>query len=127
MKLFFYLMALPAICFFTACSNGDDDNNTDSEVYTGRTITLKSSDYREYGYFDGLLYYELNGKTNITVRKALEGIVTADIPSIVILDGNKYICNFIVYDAFKGCTQLKSVTIPNSITHIGSSAFAGCI
>lgn len=30
------------------------------------------------------------------------------------------------YDAFKNCTSLTGITIPNSITSIGSSAFSGC-
>ena len=30
------------------------------------------------------------------------------------------------YSAFNGCTSLKTITIPNSVTSIGSSAFSGC-
>ena len=31
------------------------------------------------------------------------------------------------YDAFQSCHDLTSVTIPNSVTIIGGSAFSGCI
>ena len=33
---------------------------------------------------------------------------------------------FIGYSAFEGCTSLKSITIPNSVTDIGWYAFEGC-
>ena len=30
------------------------------------------------------------------------------------------------YDAFRGCSGLTSIVIPNSVREIGSSAFSGC-
>ena len=38
----------------------------------------------------------------------------------------KNLCTFIGSDAFNGCSGLTSITIPNSVTSIGGSAFANC-
>jgi len=35
-------------------------------------------------------------------------------------------CKFIGNGAFKGCSNITNITIPNSVTSIGSSAFSGC-
>ena len=42
--------------------------------------------------------------------------------SLVIQDGTKLICDA----AFGNCTGITSVTIPNSVTSVGTSAFYGC-
>ena len=36
------------------------------------------------------------------------------------------ICGFTTKDFAQGCTSLTSITIPNNVTIIGSSAFEGC-
>lgn len=48
------------------------------------------------------------------------------IPSSVEYDGEVYEIEGIGTDAFKNCTNLKSVTIPSSIKVIGKNAFWGC-
>ena len=48
------------------------------------------------------------------------------IPSEVMYGGAKYSVTSIGSYAFRSCTGLTSVTIPNSVTSIGSSAFYGC-
>ena len=49
-----------------------------------------------------------------------------EIPEYVNYEGHKYYVTSIGSSAFKGCSGLTSVTIPNSVTSIGSSAFKGC-
>ncbi|MBR5435206.1 MAG: leucine-rich repeat protein, partial [Bacteroidales bacterium] len=44
---------------------------------------------------------------------------------IILYEGN-YSVTSIASNSFKNCTNLTSVTIPNSVTTIGSSAFSGC-
>lgn len=49
-----------------------------------------------------------------------------EIPEYVNYEGHKYYVTSIGSSAFKGCSGLTSVTIPNSVTSIGSSAFYNC-
>ena len=85
------------------------------------------------------LYYEIiSGTTNVGVVRPGNGstndnYVTGNvvIPATVTYGGTtynvtelRYVNN---YGSFERCSGLTSVTIPNSVTSIGSSAFSGCI
>jgi hypothetical protein len=48
------------------------------------------------------------------------------IESFVVIDGNTYIVTSIGSSAFKGCTAIISVEIPNTVAAIGEKAFDGC-
>ena len=48
------------------------------------------------------------------------------IPETIIYEGKSYTVEYIGYDAFAGCTNLKSVILPNSISLIDNRAFKGC-
>ena len=48
------------------------------------------------------------------------------IPSSVVYNGNKYDVTGIGQSAFQACTNLTSITIPNSVTSIANYAFYGC-
>lgn len=52
------------------------------------------------------------------------GVLT--IPDSVIYNDDTYVVTAIGNYAFKGCTELSSVSIPNSITSIGIQSFYGC-
>ena len=48
------------------------------------------------------------------------------IPNSIVYEGVTYPVTSIGYSAFRDCSGLTSVTIPNSVTSIGSSAFRDC-
>ena len=48
------------------------------------------------------------------------------IPETVIYNGKSFPVEFIEEEAFAGCTNLKSVILPNSISLVGERAFEGC-
>ena len=51
---------------------------------------------------------------------------SVDIPESVTYGGTEYRVEIIESSAFRGCNELTSITIPNSISNIGSYAFQGC-
>ena len=73
------------------------------------------------------IYYDLNtyGKTASVVSGDNKYTGAVVVPSIFIYDGNIYSVDAIGAYAFKECSGLTSVTIPNSVT-IGSYAFQDC-
>ena len=75
---------------------------------------------------DGIVYYTINDGKSVAVTSG--GDYTGDIaiPEKVTYDGATYSVTEIGGRAFKGCTGLTSVTIPNSVTEIYSSTFYGC-
>ena len=79
------------------------------------------------------LYYTINGDcVNVSRENEIypyySNYPTGNlvIPEIVTFNGITYAVNSISSRAFKGCTELTAVTIPNSIISIGDYAFSGC-
>ena len=78
---------------------------------------------------DGI-YYNINPFSNLKVEvtyndKAYSGYVI--IPESVNYNNKTYSVTGIGYYAFQDCSDLTSVTIPNSVTNIGEYAFENCI
>ena len=78
---------------------------------------------------DGILYYTSHGTMTATVMKGQEpysGDVI--IPETILYEDENYTVNKISLDAFRNCSGLTSIAIPNSITGItpSSELFRGC-
>ena len=79
---------------------------------------------------DGIYYnLDTSGKTAEVTYQSLSNSYrfSVDIPSSVTYNGIKYKVTSIGQYAFNNCSNLTSVTIPNSVTSIGERAFYGCI
>ncbi len=76
----------------------------------------------------GNLKYDVDSSnpTNVMVRHAGDTITIANIPSIVSYNETSYNVTAIRAGGFCNCTNLISVTIPNSITYIGGASFKFC-
>ena len=74
---------------------------------------------------DGI-HYEIDDstKTAIVLHNQYSGNIV--IPSVVSYGSNEYQVTYIGDNAFYGCTELTSITIPNSVTGFGVGAFSGC-
>ena len=75
---------------------------------------------------DGYKYaYTVNADGNATITK-FRALVDGSYDITIPTDFGRFPVTAIGDDAFRGCSALKKVTIPQSVTSIGDSAFAGC-
>ena len=74
------------------------------------------------------IYYEFDTENNTAAVVSGEVKYTGDvvIPETIVYQGNTYTVTSIANSAFRECTDLTSVTIPNSVTTINGRAFYGC-
>ena len=84
----------------------------------------KDKDGYEYAVINEIRY---SLKNNIaTVIGQPSNITEANIPQKVTYKGADYSVTSIGSNAFYRCSNLESITIPDSVTSIGSGAFSGC-
>lgn len=85
---------------------------------------------------DGI-YYNITSSEDLTVEVMYKGSSynsyhneyagAVVIPESVTHNDNTYSVTSIGYRTFQGCSELTSITIPNSVTSIEGFAFRGCI
>lgn len=74
----------------------------------------------------GSVTYDNSGGTGRVVSCSTDVTEAITIESSVTINGTTYPVTQIKYSAFKNCSSLPSVTLPESITTIGFSAFQNC-
>ena len=80
---------------------------------------------------DGIFYNIVSNQTVTVTYKSLYDVNNykgkVAIPATVSHLGVNYNVVAIDNNAFTGCVAIKQVSIPNSVTYIGSHAFDGCV
>ena len=93
------------------------------------TLIHSLSSYAYDALIEGIYYYLNNSDytAEVTSNTNDKYSGSVSIPKEVSYNGKKYSVTSIGDEAFEKCSGLTSVTIPNSVTSIGGSAFSGCI
>ena len=89
------------------------------------TLSVLQAQEFEFTYEGQTLKYKVTAEKEASVKKAdveLSGDVA--IPSEITFEKKKYKVTSIGHEAFVGCGNIKSVVIPNTVTSIGTEAFA---
>lgn len=80
-----------------------------------------------YFWVDGVKYW-LDSDNSVGVISSKSESLSGDIviPSSVTYDNKQYTVTGIRIEAFRGCTNVTSFSLPNTIKYIFDEAFAGC-
>ena len=118
-----------------------------AEAYTNATLIVPSTalnDYRtadvwqnfsnitgrDYDFEANGIYYIITGPNTASVtykdRNYNSYSGTVNVPSTVTHDGTTYTVTAVGQAAFYKCTELYSVTLPNTVTALGYASFANC-
>lgn len=125
----------PHILRFTGAVSGEYDGSSEVliEIPEGGDLSDKATGVEyELKVDNGVLTYDVAGEyTEFTLTKDNRGDIgytdsttELNIPPTFIKDGTTYKVVGVDAEAFKGCSNLTGVTIPNTVTKIGGSAFS---
>lgn len=86
-----------------------------------------------YSFEEGGIYYDVSGTTatvtyliNNTEQNSVAYKGDIVIPETVVNEGTEYTVNAINDNAFSGCAEITSITIPSTVRKIGNYSFNGC-
>ena len=113
-------------CGWSTSSTGNVEYKTGDKVTLDGNLTLyaiwEDTPYElKYSITDGV-----NRQVMVTGYEGDKPKETLNIPATVTINGKEYSVTSIGNDAFSYCSDLQSVTIPNSVTSIGDCAFWDC-
>ncbi len=127
---FIFLSVVAAICLcFGSAACGEQGDEQGNEQGGGTTVEKTAgTEGLEYTFVEGgtLLSLEMNYEESEPFY-ICSGIGTATATEIEIASwyNGKWV-KAIYYEAFEDCTSLTSITIPDSVIHIGDSVFENC-
>ena len=130
-KLFYLLALLPVLSLFSACGGDDEDDVFARPVIvkddgtTSNGSKFSAIDDKNF-YLDYIKYSVEEGHLVVSGYDGAGFKGVAKIASGITYKGKTYEVLSIGYEAFRHCTGLTSITLPNSITSIGACAFIGC-
>lgn len=90
------------------------------------TLSASAYDFKVDGIAYRYIYINGSARSVYVTSGSDKNISHLNIPSRVTYNGYKLPVTSIGVDAFENYTNIKSVTIPNSVTSIGDDAFYGC-
>ena len=138
-KVFNYVIGLQLVCIMVlfaflaiACGNEDnDDNNGEIVVVNEDGSTSNGSIFSsidEKNFYLDHVKYTVNNTGNLIVTGYDDGKLNgiAKIFPEISVKGHTYEVKAVRYDAFKNCSRLSSVIIPQTIQEIGEEAFRNC-
>lgn len=135
MKYFLQLMALLLCAMFSACSS-DEPNNPDN-ASNKSSVTIKADGSTSTGvafspidettfFLDYIKYSIVDSHLEIVGYDPIEIADYIKPYAAVTYLGVTYNTRVIGDDAFKQCTKIKSITLPDGLKTIGADAFSGC-
>ena len=130
------LLLIIAFIVLFSCNNQKKQENieqipTDTQIVSKESTIATSHDFEVNG-----IYYRINSRSEKTVKVTYKGSCWDDydqeyagaveIPSSVSYRDTIYTVMEIDDSAFRGCSTMNSITVPESIWIIGNGTFEGC-
>ena len=105
---------------------GQESEYRESDVWNNFWNIIENKDFLCSIRCDGLLYRVLSDNNLSVIKDKQEYNGNIKIPAQIEYENNIYTVTSISTDAFKDCSDLNSLSIPETVIHIGESVFSGC-